>query len=102
MVLEQQLGHPVRTFAYPVGQLEHIGENGLQAVQEAGYAWAVTTIHGFNTRYTNPYLLRRLDVDVDQHWLTVAAKTSGVWGFFSHLLWMPVTFIRKHLGKNAS
>lgn len=99
VVLEQQLGHSVRIFAYPVGRLEHIGADGLQAAQEAGYAWAVTTMYGFNTPYTNPYLLRRLDVDVDQHWLTIAAKTSGVWGFFSHLLWIPVTFIRKHLRK---
>ncbi|MGI9057261.1 MAG: polysaccharide deacetylase family protein [Ktedonobacteraceae bacterium] len=101
VILEQQLGHPVRTFAYPVGRPEHIGAYGLQATQEAGYAWAVTTMYGFNTPYTNPYLLRRLDVDVDQHWLTIAAKTSGVWGFFSHLLWMPITFMRKHLRKNA-
>jgi peptidoglycan/xylan/chitin deacetylase (PgdA/CDA1 family) len=102
VVLERQLGHPVRTFAYPVGQSEHIGENGLQAAQEAGYAWAVTTTYGFNTPYTNPYLLQRLEVDVDQHWLTVAAKTSGVWGFFSHLMWAPIAFMRKHLGKNVS
>jgi len=105
LVLEQQLGHPVRTFAYPVGQPEHIGAYAQQTVQEAGYDWAVTTIHGFNTPHTDPYLLRRVEVDVDQHWLTVAAKASGVWGFFSHLLWMPVTFMRfmrKHLGKNVS
>ena len=102
VVLERQLGHPVRTFAYPVGRLEHIGEIGLQAAQEAGYAWAVTTTYGFNTPYTNPYLLQRLEVDVDQHWLTVAAKTSGVWGFFSHLMWMPIAFMRKRLGKNVS
>ena len=100
IVLEQQLGHPIRTFAYPVGQPEHIGAYARQIVQEAGYAWAVTTIHGFNTPHTDPYLLRRVEVDIDQHWLTVAAKTSGVWGFFSHLMWMPVTFIRKHLRKN--
>lgn len=102
IVLEQQLGHPIRTFAYPVGQPEHIGAYARQTVQEAGYAWAVTTIHGFNTPHTDPYLLRRVEVDIDQHWLTVAAKSSGVWGFFSHLMWMPVTFMRKQLGKNTS
>ena len=101
LVLEQQLGRPVRTFAYPVGLPEHIGAHARETVQEAGYAWAVTTIDGFNTPHTDPYLLRRVEVDIDQHWITVAAKASGVWGFFSHLMWMLVSFMRKHLGKNA-
>jgi peptidoglycan/xylan/chitin deacetylase (PgdA/CDA1 family) len=82
MVLERRLGHPVHTFAYPVGLPEHIGESGVRAVQETRYEWAVTTIRGFNTPQTDPYLLRRIVVDVDQHWLSVAAKASGVWGFF--------------------
>ena len=82
-VLERQLGHPLHTFAYPVGGPEHIGEHGVCAVRQAGYRWAVTTIYGFNTPLTDPYLLRRIEVDVDQHWLLMAAKASGVWGFFS-------------------
>ena len=98
-VLGQHLGYPVRAFAYPVGQPEHIGEHGKQVVQEAGYSWAVTTTSGFNTPGTDPYLLRRVEVDVDQHWLVVAAKTSGVWGFFSHLFWLPFAFIRNHVKK---
>ncbi len=63
-VLEQELGHPVRTFAYPLGLLEHIGDYGFRAVQEAGYDWAVTTIEGFNTPQTDPYLLRRIKIDI--------------------------------------
>jgi peptidoglycan/xylan/chitin deacetylase (PgdA/CDA1 family) len=96
-VLERQLGHPVHTFAYPVGKLEHIGEQGLSAVREAGYESAVTTVDGFNTPQTDPYLLRRLVVDVDQHWLSVAVKTSGVWGLFTYLCRMPITLTRKYL-----
>lgn len=95
VVLERQLGHPVRTFAYPIGLPEPIGEHGLPAVREAGYDWAVTTIDGFNTPRTDPYLLRRVVVDVDQHWLSVAAKASGVWRFFRRLCRMPITLIRK-------
>jgi peptidoglycan/xylan/chitin deacetylase (PgdA/CDA1 family) len=45
-ILEQQLGHPVRTFAYPIGKDEHIGKEALSAVRDAGYGWAVTTIFG--------------------------------------------------------
>jgi len=86
-VLERHLNYPVRTFAYPIGQLEDIGDHGLHAVQKANYSWALTTIGGFNTLQTNPYLLRRIVVDVDQHWLQVAAKASGIWGALSHLYW---------------
>jgi peptidoglycan/xylan/chitin deacetylase (PgdA/CDA1 family) len=94
-VLERQLGHPLHTFAYPVGGPEHIGVHGVCAVREAGYKWAVTTIYGFNTPQTDPYLLRRIEVDVDQHWLLLAAKASGVWDFFSGLYRVLITHIRK-------
>lgn len=80
--LESALSHPVRTFAYPYGRLKHIGEHGLASVRAARYDWAVTTIHGFNTPQTEPRLLHRILVGADQHWLVVAAKTSGVWEFF--------------------
>src|SRR5450755_1252239 len=81
-VLEKTLKHPVRTFAYPYGRSKHIGENGRNAVRAAGYNWAVTTLHGFNTPQTEPHLLHRILVGADQHWLVVAAKTSGLWEFF--------------------
>ena len=97
VVLEQQLGHPLYAFAYPVGQPEHIGKTAIRAVQEAGYNWAVTTIDGFNTPQTDPYFLHRFVVDVGQHWLIVAAKASGVWGFFTGLSRVPVTLMRKLL-----
>src|SRR6266516_211807 len=84
-VLEQQLGHPVRTFAYPVGQPEHIGDAALRAVQDAGYDWAVTTIHGSNSSQSDPYQLRRIAGEVSRHWLVMAAEVSGVWKFFSPL-----------------
>src|SRR6266700_6017468 len=94
VVLEQQLGHPVRAFAYPVGQLQHIGDNVVHAVQQAGYDWALTTIYGFNTPQSDPHLLRRIEVDVSQHWLVIAAEVAGLWGFFSRLRWIPL--IRKY------
>ncbi len=93
--LEKQLGHPVRIFAYPVGQFQHIGADVLHAVRQAGYDWALTTRYGFNTLHSDPHLLRRIEVDVDQHWLVIAAETAGLWGFFSRLRWLPA--IRKYL-----
>jgi len=93
--LEKQLGHPVRIFAYPVGQFQHIGADVLHAVRQAGYDWALTTRYGCNTPHSDPHLLRRIEVDVDQHWLVIAAETAGLWGFFSRLRWLPA--IRKYL-----
>jgi peptidoglycan/xylan/chitin deacetylase (PgdA/CDA1 family) len=93
-VLERQLGHPVHAFAYPIGKGEHIGESGLAAVRAATYNWALTTLHGINTPQTDPHLLHRFVVAVDQHWLMIAVKSAGVWDFFLHLCRMPGTIIR--------
>ncbi len=87
-------GAHTRAFAYPVGQLQHIGNNVIHAVQQAGYDWALTTIYGFNTPQSDPHLLRRIEVDVSQHWLVIAAEVAGLWGFFSRLRWIPL--IRKY------
>lgn len=93
-LLEQQLGHSVYSFAYPVGQMQHIGSSVRNAVYNAGYTWAVTTSYGFNDPGSDPYMLQRIEVDVDQHWLILAAEAAGLWGFFSRLRWLP--FIRKY------
>ena len=93
-VLEQRLGHPLRSFAYPVGWLDQAGYHGVRAVHETEFDWAVTTVYGFNTPETDPYLLRRIEIDVHEHWLMLAAKTSGVWTMFTDLIQV-ITF-RKH------
>ncbi|HVB75198.1 MAG TPA: polysaccharide deacetylase family protein [Ktedonobacteraceae bacterium] len=98
VALEQQLERPVRAFAYPVGQRAHIGERVTQAVQQAGYDWAFTTLYGFNTRQSNRYLLRRIEADVNQHWLVLAVEAAGLWSFFSRLRWLPG--IRAYINKN--
>ena len=84
-VLEQRLGHPPRVFAYPIGKPERIGKEGLRAVQEAGYDWAVTAVDGINTLQSDPHQLRRVLGDVSRHWRVMAAEVSGVWRFFSPL-----------------
>ncbi|MBV9689024.1 MAG: polysaccharide deacetylase family protein [Ktedonobacteraceae bacterium] len=94
MLLTQRLGHLVRTFAYPIGQAQHIGDAVRKAVQRGGYDYALTTMYGFNSPDSDHYLLKRIEVDVDQHWLVMAAESAGLWGFFSRLRWVP--FIRKH------
>jgi peptidoglycan/xylan/chitin deacetylase (PgdA/CDA1 family) len=92
-VLEQRLGHPVRTFAYPYGGPRDIGQHALNAIQEAGFSWGVTTTPGFNTPDTDPHRLRRMPTDVSESWLMLAAEASGIWwwllGFVMRLLGMP-------------
>jgi len=84
-MLEQMLGHPVRTFAYPIGKFEHIGEQGLKAVKAAGYEWALTTIEAINTPKSDPYLLERLPGNIEQHWLVMACELAGLLPIFSRI-----------------
>lgn len=84
-VLEQHLGQPIRTFAYPIGKMQDIGDVGLSAVAAAGYSWALTTIEELNTVQTNPLLLCRLPGDISQHWLIMASELAGLLGIVSKL-----------------
>ena len=84
-VIEQQLGQPVRIFAYPIGKPEHIGEEGLRAVQAAGYQWAVATIEEANVPQSNPYLLGRYPGVLNKHWLVMASELVGLLGVLSRL-----------------
>ena len=84
-ILEQKLNCPVNTFAYPIGKFEHFGEQGLQAVKEAGYKWALTTTEAINTPESDPYLLNRLPGDIEQHWLVMASELVGLLGIISRL-----------------
>ena len=77
-VLERELGHPVRTFAYPYGGWREIGTQGIAAAREAGCAWAVATISG-TTPESDRYLLKRIPTDVSEHWWVLAAQAAGVW-----------------------
>jgi peptidoglycan/xylan/chitin deacetylase (PgdA/CDA1 family) len=58
-VLEDLLGNPVGSFAYPYGDWN---TRCADAVQQAGYAAACTTRTGWALRDRNPYQLRRLTV----------------------------------------
>ena len=95
-MLEQRLGHPIRVFAYPYGKLEHIGNKGLIAVRQGEYDWAVTTMPGFNTSRSNPYLLRRIYADVSQHWLIIAMKMAGLGSILSLLRRIASHLHRQH------
>lgn len=92
--LEQELEHPIRAMAYPIGQMQYLGADTTRVVQQAGYDWAVTTIYGINTTETDPYLLKRIEVASIQHWLLMAVETAGLWGLFARLRKVP--FVQQH------
>ena len=98
-LLEEQLGQPVRTFAYPAGQRQHLRDDVIQATKQAGYTWALSTIYGVNSPNSDPYLLRRVEVAITQHWLIMAAEAAGLWGSLSRLRWVP--FVRKHFTQTS-
>jgi len=83
VALEQGLGRQINSFAYPVGKGEDIDERAVRAVREAGYRWAVTTIPGYNTPATEPYLLRRISTDPDEPIPVLAAQAAGIWHVFA-------------------
>jgi peptidoglycan/xylan/chitin deacetylase (PgdA/CDA1 family) len=57
--LEDVLGHPVTSFAYPYGDCDG---RSARAVRAAGYTAACTTRTGWALRDRSPYALRRLTV----------------------------------------
>jgi len=97
--LEYYLESSVRSFAYPIGKFEDIGEQGVRSVQKSGYVWAVTTIKGWNTPHTNPYLLHRVSIDPWQHWLLIAAMVSDVRHLIPNLLKVPIRFLLSLAGR---
>ena len=60
-ILEEQIGSPVKYFAYPFGQAADCGE-AAQEVVRCGYTAAVTTMQGVNTTGADLYHLRRVQL----------------------------------------
>ena len=58
-VIEEKLGCPVKTFAYPNGKEEDFNETTKLLLKEAGYICALTTIFGTNECNQDLFALRR-------------------------------------------
>jgi peptidoglycan/xylan/chitin deacetylase (PgdA/CDA1 family) len=58
--LEDRLGAPIRHFAYPYG---HFNDRTRHIVESCRYTAACSTQSGFNSLSTNPYGLRRLEIN---------------------------------------
>ena len=57
--IEEELQEPVRFFAYPSGREEDFGRWNTEAIRDAGYDAALTTIWGMNDHSTDRMELRR-------------------------------------------
>jgi peptidoglycan/xylan/chitin deacetylase (PgdA/CDA1 family) len=60
--LETELGRTVDLFCYPNGSFD---ERVRRETERAGYACAVTTLHGLNERRADPLTLRRVSAEAD-------------------------------------
>jgi peptidoglycan/xylan/chitin deacetylase (PgdA/CDA1 family) len=60
--LEQALGTPVRTFAYPFGGREHLTEANRARVKAAGFRCCCSGYGGTVTRVTDPFHLPRVPI----------------------------------------
>jgi peptidoglycan/xylan/chitin deacetylase (PgdA/CDA1 family) len=58
-ILEDNLGAPVKTFAYPSGRKEDYNQTTKEILKEAGYTCALTSIFGANDCDQDPFELRR-------------------------------------------
>ncbi len=73
--IESQIGSTVKTFCYPNGDTSSEAEQ----LVKAHYDGAVTTTNGWNTKGSNPYLLRRIGVheDISNDKVSFLARISG-------------------------
>jgi peptidoglycan/xylan/chitin deacetylase (PgdA/CDA1 family) len=84
-ILEQQLGRPVDTLAYPVGALTAFSDDTKQAARTTGYRAAFSFYGGANTPgQTDPFDVRRFGVGDQSHprlrlQTALAARTDSWW-----------------------
>ena len=74
--LEDILGTEVNHFAYPYGSVNKLAR---QAVMEAGYRAACSTLSGKNDKCDDPFLMRRIDIRGDDSLAKFALKLKYGW-----------------------
>jgi peptidoglycan/xylan/chitin deacetylase (PgdA/CDA1 family) len=60
--LDQQLGKPMRLFAYPFGGRANISEQARELVRQAGFACCLSAVGGVNAATASPFELSRIVV----------------------------------------
>jgi len=80
--LEQRLGRPVRLFAYPGGRACDFNQGIKGIVAESGYSGACIGMNGNNGGGTDPYLLRRTKIEVDDGMYVFKKAVKGALDIF--------------------
>jgi peptidoglycan/xylan/chitin deacetylase (PgdA/CDA1 family) len=81
-ILENQLGRPVRWFAYPFGEPENFRPEQMTLVREAGYEGCVSAHHGFIYRGQDYPILPREPVPYFESVLNLELYLRGCLGWF--------------------
>ena len=81
-IIEQQIGKPVTTFAYPSG---NFNSEIKGIVKDAGYSAAVSTIPGYNSMHDDVHILKRNVIQLQSFYhrlfpLSFLAEMTGVLG----------------------
>jgi peptidoglycan/xylan/chitin deacetylase (PgdA/CDA1 family) len=80
--LENNFGLSIYALAYPNGDYS---SREIAAARQSGYQCALSLDHGFNSRETPPFQLKRICINDDASLTELVVKASGVWGLLKHL-----------------
>ena len=77
-VLEEELGMPVESFAYPYGEPADVSAQVASVVKECGYRSALTGVPGTVGLGDDVFQLRRVSIDGRDDWPKFTGKLAGV------------------------
>lgn len=84
--IEEMLGHPIESFAYPFGDASSFNEFTEGAVRDTGYNKAFVNIMGYNRHDgSDRYHLRRVRIYGDDGVLRLKMKISGAYDWIDSL-----------------
>jgi glycosyltransferase involved in cell wall biosynthesis/peptidoglycan/xylan/chitin deacetylase (PgdA/CDA1 family) len=87
--VEAELNREATVFSYPFG---FVGERERKLVELAGFAYGVSCEPGLNTRATDPFLIRRIQIDRTDRLRDFVAKVQG-----SHDRPLPARFVYRRV-----
>jgi peptidoglycan/xylan/chitin deacetylase (PgdA/CDA1 family) len=76
--LENILKKQIVAISYPFGDYS---EREIELCKQSGYKCGITVDYGFNTIFTNPFKLKRLNVNDTDNLDEFIVKSSGLWAF---------------------
>ena len=80
--LEEELGGPVDSFAYPYGEPADVSAKVANVVRECGYRCALTGVPGTVGLGDDAFQLKRVSIDGRDDWPKFTGKLAGVSQFF--------------------